>query len=100
MQGGLLIIFTVTSNINLDKTAILVWSLLYSSVHNINYVISKNSQHRNHHIDPKTNYALDILDILFDTKYDLNNIENLNVNWGINMIIITFLIIYFKLYLV
>jgi len=98
-QGGLLIIIAIFTKINLDKTAIMLWGLMYSTVHNINYRLECNSQHENHHIDPKTNYALDVFDIIFDTKYDLNNIENLNFNWGINTTIITFCMIYFNLYI-
>ena len=98
-QGGFLILVSLMTHINMDRTSIMLWGLMYASVHNINYFLVGNSQHKNHHIDPKTNYALDILDIMFDTKYDLNNIENLNINWGVNMIIFTFIIIYFKLYI-
>jgi len=98
-QGGFLILVSLMTHINLDRTAIMLWGLMYATVHNINYFLVGNSQHKNHHIDPKTNYALDVFDIMFDTKYDLNNIENLNFNWGFNMIILTFLIIYFKLYI-
>lgn len=98
-QGGILILLSLMTHINMDRTAIMLWGLMYATVHNINYLLVGNSQHINHHIDPKTNYALDVFDIMFDTKYDLNNIENLNFNWGFNMIILTFLIIYFKLYI-
>ena len=98
-QGGLLILLSLITDINLDRTAIVLWGLMYATVHNFNYFLVGNSQHRNHHIDPKTNYALDVFDIMFDTKYDLNNIENLNLNWGFNMIIITCFIIYFNLYI-
>ena len=108
MEGGFLILFSTKSNLAVDvfgtnlrfnRAILLLWGLMYASVHNINYRVFKNSQHINHHTDPKTNYALDILDILFDTKYDMNNIENINFDWGINMVIITFFIIYFKIYL-
>lgn len=105
-EGGFLIIVAIFTNLKiniygckfaLNKTVILLWGILYATVHNINYAFQKISQHTNHHIDPRTNYALDTLDILFDTKYDLDNIENLNWNWGGNMIIITLLMIYFKI---
>jgi len=108
MEGGFLILFATKSNLGvnlfgkklrLNKAVLLMWGILYASVHNINYRIFENSQHINHHIDPRTNYALDILDILFDTKYDMNNIENINFDWGINILIITFFIIYFKIYM-
>lgn len=108
MEGGFLILFATKSNLAINifganlrfnRAILLLWGLMYASVHNVNYRIFENSQHINHHIDPKTNYALDILDILFDTKYDMDNIENINFDWGVNMIVITFLIIYFKIYL-
>lgn len=107
-EGGLLILLVLATNFKLElfgwtfrfnKAVLLLWGMLYASVHNINYLFHGNSQHTNHHKDPKTNYALDILDILFDTKYDLNNIENINLNWGFNILIITFFIIYFKIYM-
>lgn len=105
-EGGLLIIVILFTDLKINifgykftfnKTIILLWGILYTTVHNINYAFFKTSQHINHHIDPRTNYALDTLDILFDTKYDLNNIENLNWNWSGNIMIITFLMVYFKI---
>jgi hypothetical protein len=105
-EGGFLVLLTQTLKINFinhtfqfNKTIFLVWGLLYASVHNINYNISKNRQHTNHHINPKTNYAMDVLDIMFDTKYDIDNIEDINFNGGFNIIIITFFIIYLKIYI-
>ena len=87
MEGGLLIIIAYYYNIKVNignhifkfnKAVLLLWGMLYASVHNINYIILGCDQHVNHHINPKTNYGIDILDILFDTKYDLENIEDLN----------------------
>ena len=98
-QGGLLMIINNYFHLQLDNTAILLWGLMYSTVHNINYRVTNNLQHRNHHIDPTKNYALDFIDILFNTKYDLQNIENLNFSWGNYMIIITFLIIKFNCFI-
>lgn len=107
MEGGLLILIAYFYNIKLrignfvfkfNKAILLLWGLLYATVHNINYIILGCSQHVNHHINPKTNYGIDILDILFDTKYDLDNIEDIN-HASLNVIFITLIIIYFKIFI-
>ena len=106
MEGGILILiayyfnFTVcigSFDFKLNKAVLLLWGLLYASVHNINYIILGCDQHVNHHKDVKTNYGIDILDILFDVKYDLDNIEDHN-HAALNLIIITLFIIYFKIF--
>lgn len=94
-QGGLLIIFIWFCNRYIDMRVILLWALMYASVHNINYTLIKPTVHRDHHLHEDTNYGLDIADIIFDTKYDLNDIEDYN-HISINLIIITFIIIFFK----
>jgi hypothetical protein len=78
----------------IDIKVLLLWSILYSSAHQINYSIFPPSTHRDHHTDPLTNYGGDILDIAFNTKYDMNDIEIHN-HTAINLIIITYLICYF-----
>jgi len=69
-------------------------ALMYATTHNINYVYLKPSVHRDHHIDNSTNFGIDIADILFDTKYNLDDIETHN-HVSINLIIITLIIVYF-----
>ena len=107
MEGGFLILLANYLDFKIkfkshifkfNKAILLLWGLLYASVHNINYIILGCDQHVNHHIDPKTNYGIDLLDILFDTKFDLDNIEYLN-HGVINVLIITLIIVYFKLLL-
>ena len=107
MEGGFLILFAHWCNFSIkfsnydfkfNRAVLLLWGLLYATVHNINYIILGCDQHTKHHIDPKTNYGIDALDILFDTKYDINNIESLN-HGTINVIIITLIIMYFKIYM-
>jgi hypothetical protein len=98
MEGGFLILFTQWCNFKLNRSVLLLWGLLYASVHNINYIILGCDQHANHHINPRTNYGIDTLDILFDTKYDINNIENMN-HGAINIAVITLIIWYFKIYM-
>lgn len=80
--------------ITMCKPVIFFWGLLYVTTHNINYNIINSSTHIQHHINKKTNYGIDILDILFDTKYDMNEIENMN-HICINVIIITIIILFF-----
>jgi len=96
-----LILFTSINilgfNFNFDKNAIIVWALLYVTVHNISYNFINQQFHIDHHINEKTNYGIDLLDIIFDSKSDLSFIENNNY-YIINSIIITLVMIKFKLY--
>jgi len=107
MEGGLLILVAYFYNFQIklgnsifkfNKAVLLLWGVLYATVHNINYIILGCEQHVNHHINPKTNYGIDILDILFDTKYDIENIEDIN-HASLNVILITLFIIYFKIFI-
>lgn len=93
-QGGILIIFIWFCNRYIDMRVILLWALMYASAHNINYMFLKPTVHRDHHLHEDTNYGLDIADIIFDTKYNLNDIENYN-HISINLIIITAIMVYF-----
>ena len=77
----------------LDYRVIFLWAFFYTSVHNINYNIMHPTTHKNHHTNCKTNYGIDLMDILFNTKYDKNDIENFN-HASINILLFTF-IIYF-----
>lgn len=106
MEGGLLLFFSKYFNISLhigrtfklNNSVLLLWALLYSTVHNINYIILGCDQHEKHHINPHTNYGIDTLDILFGTKYEKNNIENLN-HASINLIVITSIILFYKIFI-
>ena len=73
---------------------ILLWALMYATAHNINYLFLKPTVHRDHHLHEDTNYGLDIADIIFDTKYDLTDIEDYN-HISINLIVITAIMVYF-----
>ena len=86
-QGCGLIVLIKLINL-LDTRIILLWAFMYASVHNINYVFLKPTTHRDHHKNDKTNYGIDISDIMFNTKYDWNDIENHN-HISINLIIIS-----------
>ena len=87
-QGGILIIFIWFCNKYIDMRVIFLWALMYATAHNINYMLIKPTVHRDHHLHEDTNYGLDIADIIFDTKYDLNDIEDYN-HISINLIVIT-----------
>ena len=96
-----LIIFSGVSlfglQFNFDKNAIIIWALFYVTVHNINYNFVNQQFHIDHHINEKTNYGIDLLDIIFDSKSDLSFIENNNY-YIINSVIIALIMIKFKLY--
>lgn len=95
-QGVGIIIYTKFLNY-LDSRTILIWCILYSTAHNINYNLIHPTTHIDHHKNEKTNYGIDIYDIIFGTKYNWNDLENYN-HYSFNMIIITGLIIYFTNY--
>ena len=92
-QGIGLIVFIETLKL-IDYRVIVLWAFLYATVHNINYLYLSPSTHRDHHKDSSTNYGIDTLDILFKTKYDVSDIEDLN-HASINLLIITHIILYF-----
>ena len=59
--------------LTVNNTVIMLWALFYATVHNINYNITHPLEHKNHHLDDKTNYGIDIIDIILDTKYNTTN---------------------------
>jgi hypothetical protein len=91
-QGGVIILFIYLAKI-LDIRTIFLWTLFYSSIHNINYNIVFPKTHQEHHKNKNTNYGIDIFDILFNTKYDNDVLENYN-HGAINIIILTLLLCY------
>ena len=93
-QGGIFILFIWFCNRCIDMRVILLWALMYATAHNINYLFLKPTVHRDHHLHEDTNYGLDIADIIFDTKYDLTDIEDYN-HISINLIVITAIMVYF-----
>ena len=92
-QGICVIVFVESMKL-LDYNVIVLWAFLYATVHNINYLYLSPTTHRDHHIDSSTNYGIDTLDIIFNTKYDVNDIEDLN-HASINLLVITYIILYF-----
>ena len=80
----------------MDISVFLIWAILYTTIHLINYNLVPCKEHMNHHKDPETNYGIEIYDILFDTKNKNDvSVENYN-HYSINLIIITvfYLILY------
>jgi hypothetical protein len=107
VEGGFILLFTTfiefnmsfnSYNFKFNRAILFLWAMLYATSHNINYNLSPPIQHTNHHKEYNTNFGIDTLDILFDTKYDIENIEIFN-HGAINIIIITFFILYFKIML-
>jgi len=76
----------------INYKVVLLWCFMYATIHNINYNIIHPSVHRDHHIDCHTNYGIDVMDILFNTKYDKGDIENFN-HVSANLLIITSIIL-------
>jgi hypothetical protein len=76
----------------IDYKVVLLWCFMYATTHNINYNILQPSVHRDHHINCHTNYGIDVMDIIFNTKYDNNDIENFN-HVIVNLLLITFIIL-------
>ena len=80
-------------NIRLFNNYVLLYTtFLYTTFHIINYHILKVSTHLDHHEYDTSNYGPDIMDILFDTKVDGGEIEDMN-HATINSIIILILIV-------
>ena len=83
-SGGLLlmilnIIIENTFKIKLLDNYVLVYTMiLYSTFHMINYHYLKVSTHLNHHKYENANYGPDIIDMIFDTKINNDEIENMN----------------------
>lgn len=82
------------SIISLNYPIIFAWSLLYATIHNINYNIIMPHCHIQHHINKYTNYGIDFMDILFNTKYDQTP-EAMN-HASINIFAILLFIIFIK----
>jgi hypothetical protein len=91
-QGGLLIIIKYFLKF-VDNRVILLWAFFYASVHNINYNMVSPLVHRQHHMNDKTNYGIDIWDIIVGSKYDWNTIETHN-HTAINLLVISTVIVF------
>ena len=92
---GILMVIAIKLLNYLDLRVIILWAFLYATVHNINFFYINPTTHRDHHIDDTTNFGLDTYDIIFDTKYNWDDIENFN-HGTINLIILTVIVLYFS----
>lgn len=96
--GGIIILLSYLFNFKisiLNKTyflnynVILLWAAGYATYHLINYPLKEEQHsHENHHKEQFKNFGPDFLDVLFGTKYDLNNLDNMN-DGVINLILIS-----------
>jgi len=87
--GFLWILKTLLSKV--DNGIILLWGLVYSTVHIFNYSWFQPVPHMQHHLDNQTNHGTEVYDIIFGTKYDWTNIEYGN-HAAVNMSCLTALI--------
>jgi len=87
LQGLALVIFIKL----IDIRVAILWAFMYATIHNINFLFINPTTHRDHHIDNHTNYGIDFCDILFNSKYDWNDIEIYN-HGAINIFIISYII--------
>ena len=105
MEGGFLIVFSILTDFGiklgkeiykLNHSVILLWALLYTTVHLINYRIVHPNAHINHHMDYYKNLSLtDFFDLFFGTKYNKEDIQDLK-HFTFNVIVICILIIFLK----
>jgi hypothetical protein len=91
-QGGLVLVFVYILK-QCSYSVIILWALLYATVHNINYNIVHPSTHRDHHYKKTTNYGMDFYDIFFNSKFDIADIEDQN-HGAINLVVLTVIILY------
>jgi hypothetical protein len=100
--GGAILLFPllyIKSVLNihlLNHYVILIWSLVYTSYHSINYhIFETNNIHVEHHESLHYNYGPEWFDIIFATKQDGSDIENMNS--GIfNVIVVSIIILLLK----
>ena len=108
-QGGLFVFFnnyasptftmfpslTNPFQLKLNNSILKLWALFYATIHNINYRLISPIEHENHHIDPKTNYGIDLADIILNSKYNTKHSPNKKItiedhnHSTLNIIIIT-----------
>ena len=101
MEGGIIVLFSTLfqfsfslfgNHYSFNYPVIWMWAFLYATVHNINYLIIHPDCHVEHHVNEQTNFGIDTLDILFNTKFNVKNVEVMN-HAAINVLIITLLLI-------
>ena len=104
-SGGSLLLINLFINLKvslfnfvfrLDNTALLLFALCYSTSHLINYHVLDSIEHKQHHSNTKFNYGPEFFDILFDSKFDDNVVNENHIT--INLLLFTIIIYLFKLY--
>lgn len=90
-------IITIFGKNSLNAFTVLMFSIFYTTIHNINYsILHVNKVHEKHHNDVKYNYGPDIIDIIMDTKHDVeNDLENTD-HYIANILIATTIAYYAK----
>lgn len=87
--------FSIKGNIfKFNYPILFAWSLTYATVHNINYHMITPICHIQHHLNKKTNYGTDFMDILFSSKY--NDVTEEMNHFSVNVILFTLFIIFIK----
>ena len=95
-----------STTLYLNKPILILWGLIYTTIHNVNYSIINPQTHKEHHLkdlryayndsdEQVTNYGPDTIDIICNTKYKSNIIEDFN-HGSINVIILTVILIFIK----
>jgi hypothetical protein len=97
IAGGIyLLVFNIIFNHQiLIPIPVFIWSLYYTSVHMYTYHHYNVKSHTIHHDNQNYNYGPDIADIIYETKYDGDEYEDLNIT--IPNAIIIFLIFFMLL---
>ena len=116
-QGGLFVFFnnyvaptftmfpslTNPFQLKLNNSILKLWALFYATIHNINYLFISSIEHENHHIDAKTNYGIDLADIILNSKYNTKHSPNKKITFedhnhgALNIIIITVFLLWHHL---
>ena len=64
---------------SINPYVVLFWMILYTTVHLINYRLVHPNSHIAHHMDYYKNLSLtDLFDLIFGSKYDENEIQDLD----------------------
>jgi len=77
---------------SIDLKVCFVWGLSYATVHNINYLYLMPKTHSDHHKDSNKNFGMDIWDIIFGTKYDWDDVEDVN-HYAINFVLCSIIVV-------
>ena len=85
------IILGIYSSINWN--IVILWAMVYTTTHNINFEYVKPLCHQQHHKNERTNYGIDTIDVIMGTKYDISCLEDFN-HMSLNVFCFTICILY------